>query len=438
MTALTLSGVTKAFGSAQVLRGVDLHVPARTLTAVLGPSGCGKTTLLRLVAGFDDPDAGTIALGGETVVGAGRPRPPQHRRVGLRAAGGRAVPAPVGRRERRLRAGPQAALGAAGSASCWSWSGCRPALAARHPHELSGGQQQRVALARALAPRPSIVLLDEPFSSLDAGLRESTRRAVADALAAAEATAVLVTHDQAEALSLADQVAVMRHGRLVQLAAPETVYRSPSDAGVAGFVGEAVLLPASVSDGYATCELGSLAVRACAAPCPARPGSCCGPEQLLLSDGGAGRRGQGPRRQLLRARRLGPAGAGGRRHRGAGPGGRPRPATTRLAGPADGGRRGARLPGRTLPRSGPARAGRRPVHASAAERPDPHPSGRLETRDRRRRAPPPRSGRSVGGEAERVRPAGPGLRECTGHHASRAARVSPARRRTWSRTSWPG
>jgi iron(III) transport system ATP-binding protein len=284
MTALTLSGVTKAFGSTPVLTGVDLHVPARTLTAVLGPSGCGKTTLLRLVAGFDEPDSGSIALGADLVAGAGRPWPAQRRRVGYVPQEGALFPHlsvaanvtfGLPRRERS-----RAAVG-----TFLELVGLDPALANRHPHELSGGQQQRVALARALAPRPSIVLLDEPFSSLDAGLRESTRRAVADALVAAEATAVLVTHDQAEALSLADQVAVMREGRLVQLDAPETVYRSPSDAGVAGFVGEAVLLPASVSAGYATCELGSLAVRG-SVDGPAR--ILLRPEQLVLSADGGG------------------------------------------------------------------------------------------------------------------------------------------------------
>jgi iron(III) transport system ATP-binding protein len=285
MTALTLSGVTKAFGSTQVLTGVDLHVPARTLTAVLGPSGCGKTTLLRLVAGFDEPDSGTIALAGEVVAGSGgRPRPPQHRRVGYVPQEGALFPhlsvaANVGfGLPRRQRSSSRVA-------ELLELVGLSPELARRAPHELSGGQQQRVALARALAPRPSIVLLDEPFSSLDAGLRESTRRAVAEALVAAEATAVLVTHDQAEALSLSDQVAVMRQGRLVQLDAPETVYRSPSDAGVAGFVGEAVLLPASVTAGYATCELGSLAVRG-SVDGPAR--ILLRPEQLVLSPDGSG------------------------------------------------------------------------------------------------------------------------------------------------------
>ncbi|HST64717.1 MAG TPA: ABC transporter ATP-binding protein [Mycobacteriales bacterium] len=266
MTALTLTGVTKAFGSTPVLQGVDLHVPARTLTAVLGPSGCGKTTLLRLVAG------------------QGRPRPPQHRRVGYVPQEGALFPhlsvaANVG------FGLPRRARTAATVASFLELVGLEPALGPRHPHELSGGQQQRVALARALAPRPSIVLLDEPFSSLDAGLRESTRRAVAEALTAAETTAVLVTHDQAEALSMADQVAVMRQGRLVQLDAPETVYRSPSDAGVAGFVGEAVLLPAAIAGGYARCELGSLAVRG-AVDGPAR--ILLRPEQLVLSPDGAG------------------------------------------------------------------------------------------------------------------------------------------------------
>ena len=136
--------------------------------------------------------------------------------------------------------------------------------AGRYPHELSGGQQQRVALARALAPNPTVVLLDEPFSSLDASLRTSTGQAVVRALHAASATAVLVTHDQDEALSLADQVAVMRAGRLVQADAPYTLYRSPVDADVARFVGGATTLPAHVSDGVASCVLGDLPLaRAC-------------------------------------------------------------------------------------------------------------------------------------------------------------------------------
>jgi iron(III) transport system ATP-binding protein len=139
--------------------------------------------------------------------------------------------------------------------------GLDAAVAGRYPHQLSGGQQQRVALARALAPEPAVVLLDEPFSSLDAGLREETGRAVAAAIRHTGATAILVTHDQAEALSLADQVAVMRAGHLVQLGEPVTVYSRPHDPGVASFVGDAVLLPAEVHDRLAQCALGELGVR---------------------------------------------------------------------------------------------------------------------------------------------------------------------------------
>ena len=281
MTALTIGGVTKAYGATPVLLGVDLHVPERTLTAVLGPSGCGKTTLLRLVAGFDTPDSGTITLGDTPVVGAGRTVPPQKRRVGYVPQEGALFP--------HLSVAANVTFGLprrsrAAAGEFLELVGLDPALGGRHPHELSGGQQQRVALARALAPGPSIVLLDEPFSSLDAALRESTRRAVAAALAAAGATAVLVTHDQAEALSLADQVAVMRQGRLVQLAAPETVYRSPSDAGVAGFVGEAVLLPGAVTGGLASCALGSVPVRG-AADGPVR--ILLRPEQVVIGTAGA-------------------------------------------------------------------------------------------------------------------------------------------------------
>ncbi|HZB51804.1 MAG TPA: ABC transporter ATP-binding protein [Mycobacteriales bacterium] len=274
--------MTRSFGTTEVLSGVDLHVPERTVTAVLGPSGCGKTTLLRLVAGFDDPDAGEILLGTETVYAAGRSRPPQRRRVGYVPQEGALFPHlsvaanvsfGLSRRDRTARR----------VAELLELVGLAPELAGRAPHELSGGQQQRVALARALAPGPALVLLDEPFSSLDAALRESTRRAVAAALVAAGATAVLVTHDQAEALSLADQVAVMRDGRLVQLDSPEAVYRTPVDPGVATFVGEAVLLPAQVRNGVATCALGPLPL---SSPAPDGPAQVLlRPEQIRLDPG---------------------------------------------------------------------------------------------------------------------------------------------------------
>jgi iron(III) transport system ATP-binding protein len=255
VTALTITGVTKSYGSTSVLRGVDLQVPQGSLTAVLGPSGCGKTTLLRLIAGFTDPDSGTIAFGDEPVFRPGRSVPPQRRKVGYVPQEGALFPHLTVANNitfglpRRSRAGRVEEL--------LELVGLSAELSRRYPHELSGGQQQRVALARALAPRPAVVLLDEPFTALDAGLREGTRRAVSAALRTAGATAVLVTHDQAEALSLADQVGVMREGRLVQLDAPVTVYTRPTDAEVASFVGEAVLIPAIVHNGQARCALGT-------------------------------------------------------------------------------------------------------------------------------------------------------------------------------------
>ncbi len=289
MSALTVTGLTKSYGRTPVLTGVDLHVPPGTTTALLGPSGCGKTTLLRIVAGFDDPDAGTVELGGRVVAGAGRGVPARRRGIGfvpqegglfphLSVAGNVAFGLPRRLRRDRTRIAGLLAL-----------VGLDAALADRAPHQLSGGQQQRVALARALAPEPALVLLDEPFSSLDAALREDTRRAVADALRATGATAVLVTHDQAEALSTADQVAVVRGGTLAQLADPRTLYREPADLEVAAFVGEAVVLDGVAAGGSVASELGELPL---ARPCPEGPVRVLlRPEQLRLS---AGPRSAGP------------------------------------------------------------------------------------------------------------------------------------------------
>jgi iron(III) transport system ATP-binding protein len=273
MTNLIVQGVTKAYGAVDVLRGVELTVPSGTLTAILGPSGCGKTTLLRLIAGFDRPDAGTVTLGGRTVAGGGRWVSPERRGVGYVAQEGALFPhldvaanITFGLPRAQRRAGQRVA-------ELLELVGLDAGLARRAPHELSGGQQQRVALARALAPRPAIVLLDEPFSSLDAGLRDETRRAVAKALAAAGSTAVLVTHDQSEALSLASQVAVMRTGRLAQIGSPSQLYHTPVDAAVATFVGEAMVLPAIVRDGLASCVLGEL---------PVNPGCSDGIAQVVI------------------------------------------------------------------------------------------------------------------------------------------------------------
>jgi iron(III) transport system ATP-binding protein len=258
MTALKINGVTRSFGGTPVLSGVDLSVSGG-LTAVLGASGDGKTTLLRVIAGFLRPDAGTVVLGNQVVVGDGVYVPAQKRRVGFVPQEGALFPhrsvaanitfgLPSGERK-----GPR--LG-----EMLDLVELPASIAARYPHELSGGQQQRVALARALAPRPDVVLLDEPFSSLDASLREGTGRAVVRALKAASTTAVLVTHDQGEALSLADQVAVMRQGRLVQVDNPVTMYNRPADPAVATFMGGATVLPATVRGPVARCALGEVVI----------------------------------------------------------------------------------------------------------------------------------------------------------------------------------
>jgi iron(III) transport system ATP-binding protein len=279
MMPLTIRALEKSYGGPPVLAGVDLDVPAGSLTAILGPSGCGKTTLLRLIAGFLTPDAGTIHLGDRLVASRTRSVPTARRHVGYVAQEGALFPhldvaanISFGLPRARRRGGRVDDL--------LDLVGLDPSLARRSPHELSGGQQQRVALARALAPEPGVVLLDEPFSSLDAGLRGETGRAVVQALRAIDATAVLVTHDQSEALSLADQVAVMRSGRLVQVGAPQALYEAPTDRGVAEFVGAAVVLPATWRDGAAECALGVLPV---SVPSGLQPTAVMvRPEQLLL------------------------------------------------------------------------------------------------------------------------------------------------------------
>ena len=285
MSEVEIRGLSKSFGPTRVLDGIDLHAPAGGLTVILGPSGCGKTTLLRLIAGFDRPDRGAIRIGGRTVVGVGRAVPPERRHIGYVAQEGALFPhlTVAGNIAFGL---PRRARHGARVAALLRMVGLDPDLARRYPHALSGGQQQRVALARALAPEPRVVLLDEPFSSLDAALRDETRRAVRDALAAAGATAILVTHDQAEALSLGTQVAVMRAGRLVQTGPPAEVYRAPADLGVAAFVGEAVVLPGTVQGGIVTCILGALPVHG---PAPDGPAAVLiRPEQITLTPAGAG------------------------------------------------------------------------------------------------------------------------------------------------------
>jgi ABC-type Fe3+/spermidine/putrescine transport system ATPase subunit/ABC-type spermidine/putrescine transport system permease subunit II len=241
---LRCAGVSKAYGRRQVLVDLDLEVEEGTLTAILGASGSGKTTLLRVLIGFIAADGGTVSIGGRTVAEAGRLHvPPDRRAVGYVAQEGALFPhltvsENVGfglpRSERRGGARIDEAL---------ELVGLDRSYAEREPQELSGGEQRRVALARALAPRPAVVLLDEPFSGLDASSRAETRAAVLGAMATAGATALLVTHDQAEALSMGHEVGLLRSGRLVQTAPETALYRAPADLDVARFVGEAVVVP---------------------------------------------------------------------------------------------------------------------------------------------------------------------------------------------------
>jgi iron(III) transport system ATP-binding protein len=258
-TMIRLSGVAKSFGVVEAVRELDLELAKGKVLALLGPSGCGKTTTLRLLAGFEYPDAGEIEIAGRLVAGRDVNIPPEKRRVGMVFQDYALFP--------HLTVAKNVAYGLAGVyrgkkrnarvAEVLSLARLE-GLEERMPHELSGGQQQRVALARALASEPTIVLLDEPFSNLDATLRAEMRSEMREILRAAGATAVFVTHDQAEALSIADEVALMLEGRIVQLAPPEELYHRPATREIASFVGEANFLPGTAEGGRVLCELGDV------------------------------------------------------------------------------------------------------------------------------------------------------------------------------------
>ncbi|TIN44504.1 MAG: ABC transporter ATP-binding protein [Mesorhizobium sp.] len=260
MSFLELTDVHKHYGPVAALAGVDLSVASGSRTAIVGPSGCGKTTLLRLIAGFEAPDQGRIVLDGEVLANGGTAVPAYRRGIGVVAQDGALFPhlsiaANIGfgmRHHQDKRSERIAELAYI--------VGLDKAILKRRPHELSGGQQQRVALARAMAMKPRLMLLDEPFSALDTGLRASMRKAVAELLEAAGITTILVTHDQAEALSFASQVAVMRDGKFSQVGTPRELYLKPKDRMVAEFLGDAIILPARIADGFASSPLGRIAV----------------------------------------------------------------------------------------------------------------------------------------------------------------------------------
>jgi iron(III) transport system ATP-binding protein len=251
--SVEVSGLSRSFGLTRAVDDVTLEVRTGEIFGVLGPSGCGKTTLLRLIAGFERPQAGTVTVGGSLVAGDGTWVPPERRRIGMVFQDYALFPHLTVERNvgfgvsRDAGTDTQRALELVGLQH----------KADRHPHELSGGERQRVALARALAPGPEVVLLDEPFSSLDATLRAELRREVELILHDAGASAILVTHDQEEALTLADRLALMRDGRIVQVGAPEVVYAQPAERWAAQFVGEVNVLPGVLRGDSVHTEVGS-------------------------------------------------------------------------------------------------------------------------------------------------------------------------------------
>ena len=254
---LELREVSRHFPGVAAVDRLSLAVGEGRIGCLLGPSGSGKTTVLRAIAGFERPDSGEVLAGGEILSGRGNWVPPERRRIGMVFQDFALFPhlsavanvafglRDADRGSRRSRAIELLALvGLAAEVD-------------RFPHELSGGQQQRVALARALAPRPRLVLLDEPFSNLDADVRMELAQYVRTALVAEGATALLVTHDQREAFAIADEIGVLRAGRLEQWDAPWKLYHSPATRFVADFVGEGSFIPGTVlGPGRVSTELG--------------------------------------------------------------------------------------------------------------------------------------------------------------------------------------
>jgi iron(III) transport system ATP-binding protein len=255
MTMIEVARVSKRFGEVRAVERADLDVRRGEFVALLGPSGCGKTTLLRLIAGFEAPDEGVVRLDGRPVAGPVW-TPPERRRVGMVFQDYALFPhlsvaenVGFGLTRRHARSRVAETLGLVGL----------EAEAGRYPHELSGGQQQRVALARALAPEPAVVLLDEPWSNIDPVLRGSMRDELAAILRATGVTVLLVTHEQEEAFSLADRVALMRVGRIEQEGAPEDVYYGPATRWAAEFVGAANILRGRLAEGRVETSIGSFA-----------------------------------------------------------------------------------------------------------------------------------------------------------------------------------
>jgi len=298
VAGVSFEEVSKRFGATRAVEAVSLAITDGEFFALLGPSGCGKTTLLRLVAGFEVPDDGTVMLGDRVVGRPGWALPPEKRRIGMVfqsyalwphmnvaenvAFALRVRQVPEAERTRRV----DEALAMVGLA----------AMAERRPHELSGGQRQRVALARCLAMRPEVVLLDEPLANLDVHLRESMQQEFARFHKEIGATFIYVTHDQAEALALADRVAVMDAGRVEQVASPRVLYAEPASEMVARFVGRGIVVPATVigrtSERAVVDVFGTRIAARGAGTSGERRSLCLRAENLALSANGSGIRGR--------------------------------------------------------------------------------------------------------------------------------------------------
>lgn len=257
-TKLEISHVSKSFDNKSVLSDVTLEIPENKLVTILGTSGGGKTTLLRLIAGFASVDSGEIKLSGRLVSSSSTLTPPEKRNVGY-------IPQDASLFA-HLTVAKNIEFGLQQLNSSAKKKRVQELLelidlveyAQAMPSQLSGGQQQRVAIARALAPNPEVVLLDEPFAALDAQLRTRLRDDVKAILVAAKATAIMVTHDQEEALSIADRVAILRDGKIAQFGSPHEIYSAPLDVRLAQFLGDAVVLPGQISNGKVQTSLGEL------------------------------------------------------------------------------------------------------------------------------------------------------------------------------------
>ncbi|WP_142848220.1 ABC transporter ATP-binding protein [Telmatospirillum sp. J64-1] len=292
MASVSIENVSKDFGAIRAVDGVSMEIASGQFVALLGPSGCGKTTLLRLLAGFEQPDMGSIRIDDDVVSGEGIHLPPEDRRIGMVFQSYALWPhmsvaenvayalkvQRIGRAEReKIVASALETVGLKG-------------MEERRPSDLSGGQRQRVALARCLAMSPRLVLLDEPLSNLDVHLREAMQAEFKSFHRQTGATMVYVTHDQAEALALADRVAVVMRGRLRQFDAPEALYRRPVDAEVARFIGAGMVvrgrIVGMVDDRHCQAELLGVKVTL---SCTGRPSGmadiCLRPEDLRLATG---------------------------------------------------------------------------------------------------------------------------------------------------------